>query len=125
MCLDLHNKTIKQHDSIVVSRHSKIIISFNSPKNSSPRIPDKKANYIDTINTILYATDVVSKTFSFFRIGKPSSESPRPIKLILHSPAEAKNFFRNFSSDRLKESRLSEVSISRDRTPRKGLEGTA
>lgn len=80
-----------------------------------PTNSGQKANDLDIIYTIPNAI-YASENFNFFRIGKPSANSSRTINREFKSPAKGRNVLGTPSSDCLKESRLYEVSIFRDRT---------
>lgn len=101
------------------SRQSNIII-FNMPESDNPQVSVKKAHDLDLINKTLHAAKLSSEKFTFYRLGKSTARRPRPIKLILSSPAEARDFFRNFSTDNLHslDTNLSDITVSHDRTPK-------
>lgn len=97
------------------SRQSNAII-YGIPESKSQHASAKKSHDLELINTILHAAQSSPKSFTFFRIGKPSARSPRPIKLIFSCPNDAKEFFRHFHPDSLQDPNLAEVSVTRDRT---------
>lgn len=108
------------------SNRARNIIIYKIPECPSNSPEQKKKHDSDKLTTILNAIGLSHTLVSFFRIGKPSGFSPRPIKLMLSSKEEAFAFFKKFSREDITEvdRSLADVTVSRDRTPkeRKHLE---
>lgn len=101
------------------SRQSNAII-FNVPESNSSRPHDKKHHDLALINKIVSSAKLTPEKITFFRIGKSTAKTPRPIKILLTNSSEAREFFKGFSSDNMVsiDPSLSKVTISRDRTPK-------
>lgn len=98
------------------SRASNVILR-KIPEGIGPDPEAKKLHDRALIGRVFEAIGFEPQRFSFYRLGRPSAGSMRPVKIMLPGPDAARDFFRKFSSVQLSEDVLAEVTASRDRTP--------
>ncbi|KAG8335681.1 hypothetical protein J6590_062503 [Homalodisca vitripennis] len=104
--------------SKVFSNSSRLTKLGNSPGTSMKAVVAEKDDRRKICN-VIYAIHLQAAQFSSYRLVKKSGRDPRPLKLILGSQNEAVCFMKTFSQDAVSrlDPSLSNVSISRDRTP--------
>lgn len=100
------------------SRQSNVIL-YKIPESTSSSVMDKKTHDQDLLAKIFVSIGFTVPSFTFHRLGKSNSSSPRPVKVIFSNPAYVNDFFKSFSQERIAEvdTLLSQVTSSRDRTP--------
>lgn len=102
-------------------RRSKNIIIYNLPESKSNttsiRIDHDTRHIAKLIAS--FCTSEVDASFKSYRIGRPSKDNSRPLKVILKNSDAVIEFCKNFDPSILDhlEPDLRKVSISRDRTP--------
>jgi hypothetical protein len=99
------------------ARQSNIVL-YNVPESKSNSAGAKTTHDRDLIGKIFRLISCDVPSFSFFRIGKSTQRSVRPIKVIFPNADVVKDFFKRFSKELLTDECLSEVTASRDRTPK-------
>lgn len=100
------------------------IIVYKASESTLRGAAANKEHDLRLLNTIFESINFKPSSFSFFRLGKPTSSKQRPIKVILPNSESVREFFKLFSTDKLAGSIVSCVTASRDRTlqERKHLE---
>lgn len=104
------------------ARRTRNVLVYNIPEIKNPnikaRIAHDKTLIVKLIQLVSHEID--SSDIKILRLGKPSKDKPRPIKLIFRDDSEARKFSESFSKDQIAtaDSSFGDVSISRDRTPR-------
>ncbi|XP_046662827.1 uncharacterized protein LOC124355712 [Homalodisca vitripennis] len=104
------------------TRRARNVLVYNIPENRSTnnraRISHDKSLMVKLIQVV--SLDIGTNDIKVLRLGKPNKDKQRPIKLIFHEEAEARRSNELFSKDLVAEADVAftDISISRDRTPR-------
>lgn len=94
---------------------------FKLPESSDTNVDGKKAHDRNLITQLFdrACPGIISKDFTFFRVGRKTANNSRPIKIILKSVTEVNQLMGGFSNLDRSElgGDLNGVSLARDRTP--------
>lgn len=97
----------------------KNVLLHKVPESEKSNPSEIKEDDRKKITTILDAFQLKPDQVTFYRLGQKSSRKTRPLKVVFCSQSEASSLLKKFSLEAFKDvdPTLSEVSISRDRTP--------
>lgn len=104
------------------ARRANNILVYNIPELRNPELKLRVSHDMGLVDKLLKIVipDTERKNVKVLRIGKQARERPRPMKIILQSESEVRQFFERFTRDAVSNSDAAfrDISVSRDRTPR-------
>lgn len=104
------------------TRRARNMLVFNVAEKKSSDVKLRISHDKALVDKLIQAVvpDLENKNVKVLRLGKLGRDTPRPIKIIFNSEAEARRFGDLFSSDLVVgvDEAFGDVRIARDRTPR-------